>query len=145
MTARIQKTIRIHARPSAVWDTLTRPDLMKQWMGEPEMEIEVHTDWSVNSPFVITGFHHIRFENRGTVLTFEPGKKLAYTHRSSVSRLPDKPESYTIFEFTLSPQEDQVELSVDIRNFPTETIYKHLEFYWATTLSVIREVVEKQH
>ncbi|MCD6066846.1 MAG: Activator of Hsp90 ATPase 1 family protein [Bacteroidetes bacterium] len=139
----IEKTVTIHAPPSAVWKTLTEPALMTQWMGEPEMQIDIQTDWKVNEPFVVSGVHHGRFVNSGLVLEFEPDRKLTYTHLSSVSRLEDKPENYTIFGFTLQPDKDQTILKLQIHNFPTESIYKHLEFYWGTTLTILKDFIEK--
>lgn len=65
MTQEILETITIKAPVYRVWDTLTRTDLMQQWMGDPEMHVEVITDWEVGSPIVIKGFHHVAFENKG--------------------------------------------------------------------------------
>jgi len=42
MINRIEKTITIRTKSSIVWKTITEPELMKQWMGEPEMEIEIN-------------------------------------------------------------------------------------------------------
>ena len=116
---------------------------MKQWMGDPEMEIDIQTNWQVNSPIVISGFHHLKFENKGTVLQFEPGQALKYNFLSSLSRLPDVPENYTIISFTLSPADSQTALTLVITNFPTETIYRHLDFYWRTTIELIKQLIEK--
>jgi uncharacterized protein YndB with AHSA1/START domain len=144
MTQRIDRTIIIKAAPSTVWGTLTNPDLIKQWMAEPEMEIEIITDWKVGSPIVIKGFHHLKFENKGIVLQFEPNKVLKYSHLSSLSRLPDKPENYSITEFRLTLLENQTSLTLSLTNFPTETIFKHLDFYWRTNREIIKTLVEKQ-
>ncbi|MDP2345714.1 MAG: SRPBCC domain-containing protein [Deltaproteobacteria bacterium] len=84
----------INAAPSCVWEALTNPGQVKQWMGEPEMGVELETSWVVGAPILVSGFHHTRFENKGTVLRFEPPKLLRYTHLSSLSRLVDKPENY---------------------------------------------------
>ncbi len=143
MPHRIEKSILISSDPSSVWKVLTEPERMKQWMGEPEMELEIQSDWKANSPIIISGFHHTRFENKGTVLIFEPHKTLKYTHLSSLSRLADKIENYSILEFTLMPVGNQTALSLTISNFPTETIYKHLDFYWNTTIVWIKNAVEK--
>ena len=116
---------------------------MKQWMGDAEMEIDIQTTWQVNSPIVISGFHHLKFENKGTVLQFEPGQALKYNFLSSISRLPDIPENYTIIGFTLSPADNQTALTLVITNFPTETIYLHLDFYWRTTIELIKHFTEK--
>lgn len=146
MTQRIDKTIIIKAPPYTVWDTLTNPDMIRQWVGEPEMGIEIITDWKVGNPIVIKGFHHIKFENKGTVLHVEPNKVLQYNYLSSLSRLPDKPENYSIVEFRLAPAplENQTSLTLTLSNFPTETIFKHLDFYWKTTVEIIKKVIEKQ-
>lgn len=144
MTQRIDKTIIIKAPPSAVWHTLTNPGLMKQWMAEPEMALEIITDWKVGSPIVIKGFHHIKFENKGTVLQFEPDSVLQYNYLSSLSRLPDKPENYSIIGFGLAPLKNQTSLTLTISNFPTETIFKHIDFYWSTTIEIMKKLIEKQ-
>jgi len=139
MSQSITKTIHIQATPTKVWHALTHIESMKQWMAEPEMDIEIDTDWKVGSP----GFHHIKFENKGTVLHFEPNQILRYTYLSSISRLPDKPESYTITEIILTAQENETLLTLNLSNFPTETILKHIDFYWNSTLQILKSWTEK--
>ena len=36
-------------------------------------------------------------------------------------------------------------LTLTITNFPTEAIYKHLDFYWRTALEVFKRFVEQHH
>jgi uncharacterized protein YndB with AHSA1/START domain len=75
----IENFATIHAPPSAVWRALTDPDLMKQWMAEPVMRTEIFTDWKVGSPIIVKGHHNnVGFENKGTVLEFEPNSILRY-------------------------------------------------------------------
>jgi len=137
------KAININASPSKVWEALTNPDLMKKWMSETE--IDIITDWKVRSPIVIRGnLHGIKFKNNGTVLQFEPEKILRYNHLSSLSRLPDKLENYSVVEFILAPAENQTVLTLTLSIFPTETIYKHLVFYWNVTLEILKRLIEKQ-
>jgi uncharacterized protein YndB with AHSA1/START domain len=139
----VNKTITIGAPASQVWNALTNPELMKQWMAETD--IDILTDWKVGHPFVIRGnLHGINFENTGTVLQFEPEKVLQYSHLSSLSRLPDRPESFSVIEFRLAPIENQTTLTLTVSNFPTEIIYKHLAFYWNVTLEVLKRLIEKQ-
>jgi uncharacterized protein YndB with AHSA1/START domain len=142
MSSIVEKAIVINASPAAVWNALTRPELMKQWMADPVMGLEIVTDWSVGRPITMTGFHHVRFENKGMVLEVEPEKILRYTHLSSISRLPDKPEHYSLLEFRLAAVQDGTALTLTLGNFPTETIQKHLEFYWRTTLAILKKFVE---
>ena len=136
------KTIDINAPASAVWAALTSPAIMKKWMAEAD--IDILTDWQVGAPFIIRGsLHGIKFENRGTVVQFDPEKRLCYTHLSSISRLPDVPESYSVLTFELTSLEDQTALTLTVSNFPTETIYKHLAFYWNVTLGILKKRIEQ--
>jgi uncharacterized protein YndB with AHSA1/START domain len=139
---RIEKRILIKAMPGTIWEYLTVPDLMTSWMGDPEMTIEIVTDWKPGSPFVITGFHHVPFENKGTILQFEQGSVFQYNFLSSLSNLEDAPNNYTGIAFYLERKEDQTELRVEAENFPTFEIYKHLEFYWNGTLKIIQWKIE---
>lgn len=144
MAENFSTTILIDAEPSKVWTTLTDLKLIPGWMGEPEMKLEIETTWEINSPIFIRGFHHIKFENKGIVLKYQLEQMLRYSHLSSVSRLPDKIENYSVLEFLLTPINKQTTLTLNISNFPTKTIQKHLEFYWRGTIHKIREYVETQ-
>lgn len=138
MQTQILKTITINAPTEIVWQNLTLPALMKKWIGEPEMQIEISTNWQIGSLINITGFHHVHFQNTGTVLQFKPHQTIQYSHLSSVSKLPNTPESYTIITFQLKPKGQLTQLTVQINNFPTESIFKHLNFYWETTIHIIK-------
>jgi uncharacterized protein YndB with AHSA1/START domain len=140
----IHKIVDINAPASQVWHTLTTPELMKKWM-MPDLEINILTDWKVGSPIVIRGrMNEKEFENRGTVLQFEPKEILRYSHLSSISRLPDRPENYSIVEFRLKPKENRTSLELTLSNFPTESIYTHLAFYWNVTLEILKKMIEAQ-
>jgi len=137
------KTIQINAPTAKVWHALTSPALMPIWMSDSE--INIITDWRVGSPMLIRGrLHGIPFANKGTVLQFEPEKLLHYSHLSSLSRLPDKPESYSVLEFSLLPTNQHTSLTLKVSNFPTATIYKHLAFYWGVTLERLKRMLEAQ-
>ena len=128
---------------TAVWRALTDPVLVRQWAAEPELNLEVVTDWQVGSPIIMKGFHHVRFENHGTVLHVQPNTFLQYTHLSSISRLPDRPENYTRIAFRLSPSDDgATSLNVELENFPTDSIFRHLDFYWRVTIEVLKRFIE---
>jgi uncharacterized protein YndB with AHSA1/START domain len=138
----MKKTVNINAPASQVWHMLTTPELMKKWMMS-DIEIDIITDWKVGSPMVIRGnMNGKNFENKGRVLQFEPEKTFQYSHLSSLSRLPDQPENYSLIEFRLEPLENQTILTLTLSNFPTESIYKHLAFYWNVTLEVLKKMIE---
>jgi uncharacterized protein YndB with AHSA1/START domain len=138
----VNKTITINAPTSQVWDAVTNQAVMKKWMSDTD--IDIFTDWIVGTPFVIRGnLHGIDFENRGTVLQFDPEKILRYTHLSSLSRLHDELANYSVIEFRVAPLGNQTTLALTVSNFPTETIYKHLAYYWTVTLEILRKLIEQ--
>jgi uncharacterized protein YndB with AHSA1/START domain len=138
------KVVSIDAPASFVWRALTTPALMKKWM-MPDGELQIITDWEVGSPLSIRGHMNGKdFENRGKVLQYEFEKTLQYSHLSSISRLPDRPENYSIIEFRLQPIKEQTILTITLSNFPTASIYQHLAFYWNVAPEVLKQMVEKQ-
>lgn len=140
-----QRTVTINAPPSAVWHGLTNLEAMKQWMAEPEMQLDINTDWQLHSPVIIKGYHHVPFVNKGTVLEVDPHKRLRYTHLSSISRLPDHPGSYTTLDFALRAVSGKTELTLSISNFPTDAIFKHMDFYWKATIELFKKWIEERH
>jgi len=143
VTQRIEHVVAIAASPGEVWHVLTTPALMAAWMGEPEMQLEIDADWRVGAPVEIRGVHHVAFRNTGTVLRVEPERALAYTHLSSLSRLPDTPENHTEITFALTAAGEGTSLTLTLSSFPTESIARHLDFYWRTTLAILKQAVER--
>lgn len=140
----IHYRISINAPSAIIWEHLTTPHLMKQWMLDQNTELDIECDWQVGSSIVMKGkLHQVKIENWGTILECEWEKKLTYTHLSSISHLPDVPENYCTLSFELTPGEEGNTLALTISNFPTETIYKHLDFYWRGTLGVLKRRVEE--
>jgi len=135
----VRKSIRINASLNAIWEALTQPELMKRWMSDSE--IEIVTTWEVGS-FIIINIREVSYK---TAFTNIKDRVLEYSHLSSISRLPDEPENYTIIRFTLQPEDDQTMLELELTNFPTESHYKHIDFYWTITLGVLKRIVEERH
>ena len=133
----------IRAPLPVVWDSLVRVEKMKVWMGEPEMDLGVETDWKIGSPMVVSGIHHERFQNTGVVMEFKEMERLSYTHLSSLSRLPEEARNFTTLAFSLAPQGDATSLTLTVTGFPTVGIFKHLQLYWTGTLSILKRFAER--
>lgn len=125
-----------------VWSVITDIHLMKKWMGEPDMSIDIITDWVVGNPIIVSGFHHVNFINTGKVLCSEPYNRISYSSKSSLSHLDDKAESYTVISFILKPSKSGTLLTINLQNFPNEVIKKHHELYWRTTIILIKKLIE---
>lgn len=139
----IDKKIDIKAPAAEIWKSLTDTTLMAKWMGDAALDLDITTSWQVGAPIIIKGFHHARFENKGVVLEYLPDQILSYNFLSSLSRLPDKNENYTIIRFTIIPMEQHTSLELSLTNFPTDVIYHHLNFYWNTTLVMLKRAIEQ--
>jgi uncharacterized protein YndB with AHSA1/START domain len=130
----IRKLIRLYASLSEVWEALTQPELMKRWMSDSE--IEIFKNWEVGSPIIIKGqevSYKTAFKNSGVVLQFLKEEVLEYSHFSSLSRLDDQPENYTLIRFTLQPEEDYTLLGL-ILDFSTP---KTGSLYFVPTFNMI--------
>lgn len=140
----IEQTVVIDAPREQVWAALTTPAQMAEWMGDSQMQLQITTDWVVGAPFTLRGILNGRFENTGAVLCFEPPAVLSYSHLSSHSRLPGTPESHSVLEFRLTPLERGTSLTLQVSGFPTQVIFKHLNFYWRGALGALKRHVEGQ-
>jgi uncharacterized protein YndB with AHSA1/START domain len=79
MTDSAQASRLILAAKDKVWETLTSREGMKAYM----MGADVDTDWQVGHPITMSGEYGGKsFRDTGEVRSFEPGKRLSYTHRS---------------------------------------------------------------
>jgi uncharacterized protein YndB with AHSA1/START domain len=139
-----EQTVTIHAPIQVVWESLTQTEQMARWMGEHDLEIRVETDWTIGGPIVVHGFHHVRFQNIGKVVAFKPMERLIYTHLSSLSRLPDVPANHTTLDFHLDSLGSATSLALVASGFPTDSIFKHLQFYWGGTLACLKRHVEQR-
>jgi len=137
----VRKSITINAPASKVWKVLTDLDLMKQWV--LNTEVEVLTDWQVGNPIVIRWkLEKGRFENKGTVLQFEPEKVLEYNYWTKISRLPDKPENYARLKLILLPDGKTTTLELINTNIAAVATVEHSNFYWNSTLGIIKKLAE---
>ena len=91
MTATAQASRLIPAEPSAVWETLTSREGMKAYM----MGADVDAEWRVGGRIAMRGeFNGKAYEDHGEVRSFEPRRRLSYTHTSSAA--PDQTHLVTI-------------------------------------------------
>ncbi len=124
-----------------VWDGLTNPELVKQFMHGTN----VSTDWKVGSPIKWTGeWNGQAYEDKGEVLAFEPDKLLSTTHWSPMGGSEDKPENYHTVTYELSEGGGKTTLTLKQDNNPSqEEADQMAENNWLPILQKLKEVVEK--
>jgi hypothetical protein len=137
----VSKNVQVNAPISKVWDVVTNPECIRKWMLEEEMS--VISDWKVGSPILfIRKLYKATYEDKGVLLKSEKEKTFQYSHWSKITRLPDIPENYSVITFTVEPKGNETILTVVHSNLIAETGFEHANFYWNTTLQLIKRMAE---
>jgi len=132
-------TATINAPASKVWDALTKPDQIKQYM----FDTQVTTDWKVGSPITYKGeWKGKAYEDKGKVLEIEPRKRLVSSFWSALAGLPDSPENYKTVGYELAPDGDQTKLTITQDNNASQDEAKEAEKNWRMVLDGIKKLVE---
>lgn len=137
-TARIE----IDVPPERVWEALTEPEQVKEYM----FGAEVDSDFRPGSPITWRGeWDGKSFEDKGEVIAAMPGRLLEMTHFSSMSGKDDRPENYHRVRYELSDIDGRtsVELSQD-GNSDAEAA-EHSAKNWQAMLDGLKQVAERQH
>jgi uncharacterized protein YndB with AHSA1/START domain len=136
----LRKTLSIKAPVSKVWEALTSPEWIKQYL----FGTKVTSDWKAGSPIRFTGtWGGKEYEDKGTILKFEKGKVFQYSYWSSFSSTPDIPENYAVLTFELSSHGDSTELSLTQDNIASETELEHSGKNWEGVLGTMKKLIEK--
>ena len=134
-----QASIAIAVPPARVWDGLTNPDIIKQYMFGADAEC----DWREGSSLTLRGVWNGKpFEDKGTVLRVEEGRLLEYTHFSPLSGAEDVPENYHTITVELADDGDRTVVSLAQDNNATEEERDHSASMWATMLGTMKDVLE---
>ena len=138
-TQTAKATITINVPTSKVWEALTKPEWIKQYL----FGTEVTTDWQVGSPIRYRGVWQGKpYEDKGKVLQLESGKLLVSTFWSSLSGLPDIPENYKTVRYELSSEDGGTSLTVTQDNNSSEEEVRHSEENWTMVLNGIKRLLE---
>ena len=129
----------INAPASKVWDALTKPDLIKQYL----FGTQVTTDWQVGSPITYKGvWNGQAYEDKGRVLQIEIGKLLVSTFWSSLSGLPDVPANYKTVRYELTTESNGTRLTITQDNNDSQEEANHSEQNWIMVLDGIKKLLE---
>ena len=138
-TAIAKATTVINAPASKVWDALTQPEQIKQYL----FGTQVTTDWRVGSPITYKGeWKGKAYEDKGKVLEVEPRKRLVSTFWSALAGLPDTPENYKTVRYELAPEGDRTKLTITQDNNATQEEATEAEKNWRMVLDGIKKLLE---
>ena len=138
-TATAKATTVINAPASKVWEALTQPEQIRQYL----FGTQVTTDWHVGSPITYKGeWKGKPYEDKGKVLEIEPRKRLVSTFWSALAGLPDTPENYKTVRYELAPEGDRTKLTITQDNNATQEEATEAEKNWRMVLDGIKKLLE---
>ena len=136
-----QVSVHIHAPLQAVWDALTKPEIIKKYF----FGTKTITDWVPGHMIVFEGeWEGKTYHDKGTVLEFYKYEKLRYDYWSSMSGIEDMPENYAIITYELFAEADITTLVVTQENIPDEARKEHSIENWKMVLQDLKKLLESQ-
>ena len=133
--------IRINAPVSKVWEGLTKPEMIKQYLHGTE----AISDWRMGSPLLFKGtWKGKSYSDKGVILKIEKEKLFQYSWLSSMSGLEDRPENYSIITYNLTPVNSGTELSLTQENVANEEARTNSEKNWSDVLNVLKGLLEEE-
>ena len=136
----LKTTAIFNAPVTKVWEALTNPAIVKEYF----FGTNLLTDWKEGGPILFTGvWDGVAYEDKGTVLKFEPEHYLSYNYWSSFSGTADIPENYANIEYMVEAVEEGTKVTVTQDNLKDEEALTHSENNWQMLLNEMRKLVEK--
>lgn len=144
-TAQVSKVI--DATADEIWRALTTPKIMKSYF----LGADISSDFQVGSPITFRGqFKGKSYEDKGSIQTVEPGRRLSFSHYSPLAGLADDPENYHTVAFDLAPVKGGTRVTLTQANLlggvkPSDLEHRaEYEKNWMSVLEGLRKTVEKR-
>jgi len=130
----VSLSIAIEAPVARVWDALTRPELVRQYLFGTEMT----ADWRVGGAITYRGeWKGAAYEDKGTVIIWEPQRLMVTNHYSP----PD--QNHTV-SWKLSASDRGTTLTLTQDNNPTPESAEHAGKNWDAVLAGLKRLLEKR-
>jgi uncharacterized protein YndB with AHSA1/START domain len=136
----IEVSITIEAKAEEVWEAITNPDLISQYL----FGTKVTSDWKEGSAISYEGEYNGKvYHDKGVIKKLEPPKVFQSTYWSSMGGKEDKPENYNTVTYQLSEKDGQTIVILSQDNILSEEEKQHVSENWKGVLDKLKEVVEK--
>ena len=137
-TLSIELEFTFNASPEKVWEALTSPTLIKQYF----FGTDLSCSWQVGAPITWRGeWEGTTYEDKGTVLEFEPNRYLKYNYWSSFSGKEDKPENYFEISNALRQENGQTILTITQDGLENEEKRAHSEQNWQAVMAEMAKIL----
>lgn len=133
--------INIQSTPEKVWDVLTNPEQIKEYL----FGTEVLTNWNIGNSIIFQGdYNGQQYKDKGNVIENKKNELLKYDYWSGFSGLDDKPENYSVVTYKIEKLDDNfVNFTWHQQGFSSEEGKCHTEEGLITMLEKIKELAEE--
>jgi len=139
-TCTAEESVVINGPAARVWQALTRPEMVKQYLFGTEMT----ADWRAGGAITYRGqWQGKAYEDKGSVVEIKPEKRLQSTYFSALSGLEDKPENYSTVTYELAEAQGRTTLTVTQDNNPSQESAEHSAKNRALVLDGLKKLLEK--
>ncbi len=137
----ISESININTRIPKVWNALTDPEIIKEYL----FGTETVTDWKEGSEIIFQGeYEGNKYRDKGVIKENVLNKKISYTYWSGFSGLEDKSENYSLITYELEDiGKDKTKFTWTQKGYANEEANNHSSTGMKGFLEKIKEVVEK--
>jgi uncharacterized protein YndB with AHSA1/START domain len=139
MATNISK-VTINASLQEVWDTVTKPELVKLW----QFGSDLMTTWEVGTGIRFrTAWGDQVFEQWGQILEVKPTQLLKYTLFAPRPGLEDKPENYFIMSYILTSENGKTRLEIIQEDNRPNAVQEEQQGAENPILNSLKELAEK--
>ena len=136
----VKTGININAPVSKVWQALTDPAMIKEYL----FGTNTISDWKKGSSITYSGvWEGGQYEDKGKIIDIVPEKLLHTTYFSGLSGKEDKPENYANVIYEVTPQSGSTAVTITQDNIDDEKGVEHMKKNWEMVLDGMKKLLEK--
>lgn len=129
----------VRADAEAVWRRIVDAEAQPAWLGG----FRFATSWEVGGAFGLVGtLNGEEHRETGTLLAFEPARRLRYDHWSALWSVPDHPENRAVLTLSLAPRPEGCVVSIHHVLPAVEALPQHAAFFWRGALYQLGRLAE---
>lgn len=131
----------ISAPAEVVWDAFLNPEAVQLFM----FGARVSSDWHEGHPIKWSGtWKGKAYEDKGTVMRVKPLRLLQFSHFSTLSGKPDRPENYHVVTIELTAQDHHTDVKITQERNDSREMKVRSEANWNQMLSQLKNLLDSE-